>query len=221
VKILADGMAIRAGIVVIMACAFPQVIEEGKLYMVEPPLFAFKDGNEKKFVSTNREYLTYLQKSFVKKNDLYRDGHKMNNDAIFDFLVRNERYLEYLQNVADHNICSSKFMELIISNINKLGIEKDSIDKWQKLINKEFSTQLEVKWSEGRITVNGIKDGTYESLEIDSDLINSKKTQKLINIMNNNLNYIRGYSIDNGKEIKDNLTIYDVLQIFNKYSGKD
>ena len=216
-----DGYSIRAGIVVIIACAFPQVIEEGRLYIVEPPLFGFTENGEKKFVATNREYLTYLQKSFVKKNDLYRDGKKMDNNAIHDFLIRNERYLEYLQNVSDSNICSPKFTELVVSNLLKLGIEKDSVDKWRKLIKKEFSPQLEVEWNEGRIVVNGIKDGNWESIEIDINLLNSKKTNKLINIMNNNLNHIYGYSIDDGKEIKDNLSIYDVLTIFNKYSPKD
>lgn len=216
-----DGYFIRASIVSIMACAFPQVIEEGRLYMVEPPLFAFKDNGKKRFVTTNREYLTYLQKEFAKKNNLYRDGKKMDNDAIKDFLIRNERYLEYLQNVADNNICSPKFTELIISNIGKLGINKESIDKWSKLIKTEFSPQLKVKWDEGRITVNGIKDGNWESIEIDSELLESKKTKKLINIMNNNLNKIYGYSIETDKETIKNLSIYDVLQIFNKYSGKD
>ena len=145
----------------------------------------------------------------------------MDNDAIKDFLIRNERYLEYLQNVADNNICSPKFTELIISNIGKLGINKESIDKWSKLIKTEFSPQLKVKWDEGRITVNGIKDGNWESIEIDSELLESKKTKKLINIMNNNLNKIYGYSIETDKETINNLSIYDVLQIFNKYSGKD
>ena len=217
----ADGMFIRASIVSIMACAFPQVIEEGRLYMVEPPLFAFKDNGKKVFVSTNREYLTYLQKEFAKRNELYRDGKKMDANMIRDFLMRNERYLEYLQNVADNNICSPKFTELVISNISKLGISKDSLEKWQKLIKNEFSSQLKVKWDEGRITINGIKDGNWESIELDTELLDSKKTQRLINIMNNNLNKIYGYSIDDGKQLIKNLSIYDVLQIFNKYSGKD
>ena len=39
--------------------------------------------------------------------------------------------------------------------------------------------------------------------------------------MNNNLNKIYGYSIETDKETINNLSIYDVLQIFNKYSGKD
>mgnify|MGYP003302932577 CR=1 FL=1 len=112
--------AIRAGIVVIMACAFPQVIEEGRLHIVEPPLFSFYENGEKKFVTTNRDYLTHIQKTFAKKNDLYRDGKKMDNNAIHDFLIRNERYLEYLQNVADTNICSPKFIELVVSNLRNI-----------------------------------------------------------------------------------------------------
>lgn len=217
----ADGYAIRSGIVVIMACAFPQVIEEGKLYMVEPPLYAFKDNGVKKFVATNREYLTYLQKSFVKRNKLYRDGIKLTNDAILEFLLRNERYMEYLQNVADNNICGMEFAELIISNISNLGIAKDSLPKWEKLVHKKFSPQIKVEWSENRIVMNGIKDGNWESIELDDELLSSKKTKKLINIMQNNLNHIYGYSIDDGKEIRENLSISDVLKIFNKYSGKE
>ena len=109
----------------------------------------------------------------------------------------------------------------MISNIGKLGISKDSLEKWQKLIKNEFSSQLKVKWDEGRITINGIKDGNWESIELDTELLESKKTQRLINIMNNNLNKIYGYSIDDGKQLIKNLSIYDVLQIFNRYSGKD
>ena len=216
-----DGYAIRAGVVVIMACAFPQVIEEGKLYVVEPPLFSFIDNGKSTFVATNREYLTYLQKSFVKKNDLYINGKKLDNNAIFEFLLRNERYLEYLQNVADNNICSMGFTELIIANIMKLGTNKDSLDKWKKLIRDKFSKQLKVEWSEGRIIINGIKDGRWESIELDKELIESKKTKKLLSVMNKNLNNIYGYSIDNGKELIENLSIYQVLTIFNKYSGKN
>ena len=213
-----DGLAIRAGIVVAIACAFPQIIEEGRLYMVEPPLYSFTDNGKKTFVSTNREYLTYLQKKFAESNDLYRNGEKMKSDKIMDFLLRNERYLEYLKNVADNNICSMEFTELIISNLTRLGIEKSSIPDWNKLVHKKFSPQLDAEWNEGRIVISGIKDGRYEMIELDDDLVKSKKTQKLINTMNANLNVIYGYGINNPD---DNLSISQVLKAFNKYKGKD
>lgn len=212
-----DGRAIRAGIVVIMACAFPQVIEEGKLFMVEPPLFAFTEKSKKHFVATNREYLTYLQKKFAKNNDLYRGKSKMNDNQIFDFLLRNERYCEYLKNVADENICSMEFTELVISNLNKLGIKKSSIPEWEKLIHKNFSKQLDVEWKEERIIISGIKNNRFEMIELDDELLSSKKTKKLIQLMNNNLNVIYGYSIND----KEDLSIYQVLSVFNSYRAKD
>lgn len=213
-----DGLAIRSGIVVAVACAFPQVIEEGKLYMVEPPLFSFVEKGERKFVSTNRDYLTYLQKNFAKNNDLYRNGNKMNNSQIFDFLLRNERYLEYLKNVADNNICSMEFTELIISNISKIGIDKKSIPEWNKLVSKKFSPQLNAEWVEGRIVISGIKNGRYEMIELDEDLIKSKKTRKLLDVMNSNLNVIYGYGINDPNE---SVSIYKILEAFGKYKGKD
>ena len=202
-----------------MACAFPQVIEEGKLYMVEPPLFSFTEKGVKKFVPDNRSYLTYLQKGFAKHNNLYRNGSKMKNDQIFDFLCRNERYLEYLKNVADNNICSMDFTELIISNLHNFGFDKSSIKDWNKLVHKQFSPQLNAEWTDGRIVISGIKDGRYEMIELDDDLIKSKKTRKLIDIMNNNLNVIYGYGIND--ESDKSMSISHVLNAFGKYKGKD
>ena len=186
--------------------------------MVEPPLYSFTDKGVKTFVSTNRDYLTYLQKNFVKNNELYRNGKEMSNDQIHDFLIRNERYLEYLQNVADNNICSAEFTELIISNLKKLGIDKSSLQDWNKLVKKKFSPQLKAEWSEGRIIIHGIKNGRYEMIELDDDLIKSKKTRKLMDVMNANLGNIYGYGVN---EKDGNDSISQVLTIFGKYKGKD
>lgn len=215
-----DGMSIQCGVMVIMACAFPQVIEEGKLYIVQPPLFAFKDNGKKIFVPTNREYLTYLQKGFSKENVLYRNGKKMDENQLFDFLLRNERYIEYLKNVASNNICSMEFTELVISNISKYGYKKSSVDDWNSLISSKFSPQVKAEWTDGRIIISGIKDGRYEMIELDDDLMSNKKTKKLISLMDANLNIIYGYDID-GKIKDSNISIYHVLNHFNGYKGKD
>lgn len=187
--------------------------------MVEPPLFSFTDKGKMRFVSDNRGYLTYLQKGFAKHHDLYRDGNKMDNNQIFDFLCRNERYLEFLKNVADNNICSMDFTELIISNLHNIGIEKNSIKDWNKLVHKKFSPQLNAEWADGRIVISGIKDGRYEMIELDDDLIKSKKTRKLLDLMNNNLNVIYGYGIDDSSD--NVMSISHVLNAFGKYKGKD
>ena len=215
----ADGLSIRSGIVVLMACAFPQVIEEGRLYMVEPPLFSFTDNGEKMFVSDNREYLTYLQEKFSKINTLYRNGSKMSNSQTLDFLLRNERYLEYLKKVADNNICSMEFTELVLSNINTIGIDKSRISKWNNLLAKNFSPQVKAEWIDGRIIISGIKSGRYEMIELDSDLMNSKKTIKLLDLMSKNLNAIYGYGINDKND--SSMSIYQVLEEFGKYKGKD
>lgn len=220
VKILPDGLSIRAGIVLIFAVAFPQVIEEGRLYMVEPPLFGFKENGKMIFKSTNREYLSYLQEKFTKKNNLYFKDSKFKSSALIEFLIKNERYIEFLKNVADSNVCSPLFTELIISNISDIGIKKDSIDKWNKLISKKFSKQIKAEWNDDRIIISGIKDGRYEMIELDDSLLNSKKTKKLINLMNQNLLNIHGYSIK-GEINEDNISLYEVLKIFNKYKADD
>jgi DNA gyrase/topoisomerase IV subunit B len=220
VKVLPDGLAIRAGVVLLFAMAFPQVIDEGRLYMVEPPLFGFTDANgERVFKSTNREYITYLQDQFVKNNKVYYNGNKMKNNALTEFLLRNERYLEYLKNVSDKNVCSPYFTELIISNIYDLGIEKSSVKAWDKLIKKKFSPQLNAVWEDNRIIISGIKDGNYEMMELDEDLLSSRKTKKLIDIMNQNMNQIYGYSVT-GENESDNLSISELLNIFSKYKAK-
>ena len=217
VKIPPDGYAIRAGIVVLMACAFPQVIEEGKLYMVEPPLFSFEENGKKKFVSTNRDYITYLQKKFTKENNLYYNGEKMNKDQIFQFLLRNERYLEFLSECSKQNICSDQFTEFVLYNLGRIGTDKSDLDDWKKVVKKDFSKQLKCEWCDDHILIQGMNNGIYEMIELDDSLLNSKKTKKLRELMNRNLNNIYGYSVNNN----DNLSIYDVLSIFSKYKAKN
>lgn len=211
-----DGLAIRAGLVLIFAIAFPQVIQEGRLYMVEPPLFGFKENGKMVFKSTNREYLTYLQEKFAKKNNLYFKDHKFKNSEIIDFLLKNERYIEFLKNVSDSNVCSPIFTELVISNINEIGIDKKAINSWNKLMSNKFSKQIKAEWNDNRIILSGIKDGRYEMIELDESLLKSKKTRKLIDLMNQNLLNIHGYSID-GESTYNDISLYQVLKIFNKY----
>lgn len=213
-----DGLAIRAGIVLIFAVAFPQVIEEGKLYMVEPPLFGFKENGKMIFKATNREYITYLQEKFTKKNDIYFKGVKFKNSALIDFLIKNERYIEFLKNVSDSNVCSPLFTELIMANISEIGIEKDSVDRWNKLISKKFSKQIKAEWHDGRIIISGIKDSRYEMIELDNNLLKSKKTKRLLDLMNQNLLNIHGYTIE-GEINKEDISLYQVLKTFNKYKA--
>ena len=212
-----DGYAIRAGIVVLMACAFPQVIEEGKLYMVEPPLFSFEENGKKKFVSTNRDYITYLQKKFTKENDLYYNGDKLNKEQIFNFLLRNERYLEFLDECAKQNICSNEFTEFVLYNLNHIGVNKSDLETWKSVVKKDFSKQLKCDWVDDHIIIQGMHNGIYEMIELDEALLTSKKTKKLRELMNRNLNNIYGYSINDD----DKLSIFDVLTIFSKYKAKN
>lgn len=212
-----DGYAIRSGIVVLMACAFPQVIEEGRLYMVEPPLFSFEENGKKKFVSTNRDYLTYLQKKFTKENDLYHNGKKMNKDQIFQFLLRNERYIEFLSSCSKQNICSDAFTEFVLYNMNKIGREKSDLESWKKVVKKDFSKQLKCEWCDDHILIQGMHNGIYEMIELDDSLYDSKKTRKMRELMDRNLNDIYDYSIND----KDNLSVYDVLSTFSKYKAKN
>lgn len=203
-----------------VARAFPQIIEEGKLYMVEPPLFSFKENGKKRFVSTNREMITYLQEKFSKNNDLYRNGTKMSTKSVFDFLYRNERYNEYLKRLADKNICSSEFIELVVTKVNDFGITKSSISKWNPFIKESFSPQLKAEWHDGHIIIYGIKNGRYEDLDLDEYFISCKETRKLIDLMAVNLNVITGYNIY-GSINKSNLTIHKTLEVFENSDGRE
>lgn len=214
----ADGRAIRTGIIVIFAKAFPQVIEQGKLFMVEPPLYSFKENGKKIFVSTNREYVKYLQNKFCEDNTVYFKDKKMDNDALLEFLVRNERYIEYLKKLSNNNTCSEYLMELIMSNIGNIGISKNSVDEWNKLIKSNFSKQLESYWDDDRIIVEGIKNGTYEMVEINEDLITCEKSSKVLSLIDMNMGNISGYSIK-GRYEKNELTLFQLLNIFYKYKG--
>jgi len=220
VKKVPDGGSIQAGLIVIFMRAFPQVIEDGRLYIVQPPLFGFNDGGKRVFVASNREYITYLQNKFSKHNDIYFKKEKMSKTQVREFLLRNEQYLDYLQKVADNSICTPEFIELICANLQRLGYDKKSVAKWDALVKKEFSPQLNAVWNDGCVEISGIKDSNWEMIELDDDFVNDKKTKKLITLMNANIGNIYGYSVE-GSDGEKNLSIAGVLNIFGKYKVKD
>ena len=105
-----------------------------------------------------------------------------------------------------------------MANISEIGIEKDSVDKWNKLISKKFSKQVKAEWHDGRIIISGIKDSRYEMIELDNNLLKSKKTKRLLDLMNQNLLNIHGYTIE-GEINKEDISLYQVLKTFNKYKA--
>ena len=88
------------------------------------------------------------------------------------------------------------------------------------IIPENFSSQVSAEWKNNCITISGIKDGNWESLELDDHFLEDRKTKKLLNLMKSNYGRIYNYSIK-GKDAASDLSIADVLRIFSKYKGKN
>jgi DNA gyrase subunit B len=216
----ADGYEIRDGVALIYAKAFPQIIDEGKLFVIVPPLYAYKDGGKQRFAETNRAYMMYRQEKFTEQNSLWVGDKKLQDDQLLAFLLRNENYVDYMDKLAKNEATGAALMELVLSNVRKIGYDKGTVKDWNKLLNNKFSDQVNAIWSDGRVEIEGIKDGNYELLYVDDELIGSKRAKSVMNLLDSNLGKIYNYSVDGANQL-NNSSIYEVLSIFGKYKGSD
>ena len=68
----------------------PFVIEQGKLYVANPPLYGVQIGKQTKFFADNLEYTEYVQQSFTKDNKVaHISGKEITKKELTKILYNN------------------------------------------------------------------------------------------------------------------------------------
>ncbi len=91
----------------------PQIIESGRFYRAQPPLFGINNGTEKnpkyKYYNTEQEYLKYVQGLFIKDNTITTVKNSTINAKELDYITNlNIDYTYYVNNIAKNAIPINK-----------------------------------------------------------------------------------------------------------------
>lgn len=212
-----DGAHIASLLTAFLYRYYPQVIEDGHLFIANPPLKKLTMSNGSYFyIHNDKDYDTMMRKFIVEQFDLVSEKtNKVLDKGLFDeFIYHCQGYDILLKNHANSLAMDPNLLEYIIININTLTqCSNDVNDKYNKLFKSK--TGYDVR-----------KDGIYytfdkgvyhANLKMDNNFVNhhfDEIAEKLNEIMIYGL-YLRGKK--SGKEYHG--SIYYLMTIMNSILG--
>jgi len=132
-----DGYGIRSLLIGFLAQAFPGLIDNGQVFIAEPPLYVIQQGNKEALIAHKQEYYEYIYNT-AKKNGINLNVANCNNYALF---VQN-LFQHYYSALISASLGSAN-IKLIASVVDWAAESKLNIDEISdKLKDVKYSGSL-------------------------------------------------------------------------------
>ena len=212
-----DGLFIRSLLCSFFFKLYPEIIEDGRLFIAEPPLYQVADKDDP-FVINKEDYIDRYIRNVIKD---YKIGKMINEETeqiewfdknkLYEFLSDTSAYVEDVIMLAEHYNVNDRLIEIILEEYSYFN--KIDIDRLMKNIQIEFP---ELYYDDKSNVIKGVIDGKYQLLEITPRLL-----EKASPIIDN----IRKYQSSDGSPliIKSNNggnhqeSLLQLLKILKKY----
>lgn len=205
-----DGLFIRSLLCSFFFKLFPEIIQAGKLFIAEPPLYRI-DDKVNPFVINKEDYNNrYIQK-VMKEYKVggyevgtignlgpteFRDPIFLGKKQLQDFLSATTSYVDDITMLSQHYLVNDRFVEMVIEELAYIGYGTDVLPsdsqstKIQKMIDsinidnmmKRIGEEFpELYYDDKDKIIKGVIDGKYQILEISERLVR-KSIPLIINI---------------------------------------
>lgn len=187
-----DGYFIRSLLLAFFFKLFPQIIEAGKVYIAEPPLYRVEDKKDP-FVVNKKDFINRYVKAASKD---YKLGYQKADDDLniaylkpdewMEFLDQTSSYVDDIELLAEHYKANDRLLEMIIEEFAIYG-RGESIEAQlknldiQHLVNRIGEEFPEIYFDDDDNLIKGVIDSRYQMIEISDHLI--RKAGKVISIM--------------------------------------
>ena len=201
-----DGYRIRSLLAVFFLSNYPEIIEEGRLYISLPPLYSCKNPvNGSKYIQTQKDLNKLIRKNIMKKHVIYSVKQKRNLEEkdIKTILDYSSKYLRNIKRIANDRCVNPILIEFIAKNKDK------SLAQITKLLNKHFRF-IEATNSNNKIYVTGTFNKSWQYAVIDKKLFEEcEKIKDVVEELNNSI----------GLEFKiegETKCLYELMLVFEK-----
>lgn len=97
-----DGSHIRTLLLTLFYRQFPDLIEQGYVYIAQPPLYKYKKGKKEKYLKDDRELEAFLVDNSVSEATIKVDGEKIDADTAKKIVNKYSVYNEILKSYDIH-----------------------------------------------------------------------------------------------------------------------
>lgn len=138
-----DGSHIRTLLLTLFYRQFPQIVENGHLYIAQPPLFKFKKGKREMYLKDERQLENFLIANVLAEGDVYFSGEKKGIEEVTSIVNKYQNYSKAL--ISYDQRLDSDLLKFIIENeLIDVGVLKDR-EKLEMAVAKIEEYFLQVK----------------------------------------------------------------------------
>ncbi|MDD0854725.1 DNA topoisomerase (ATP-hydrolyzing) subunit B [Halobacteriovorax sp. GB3] len=140
-----DGSHIRTLLLTLIYRQFPELIEQGYVYIAQPPLYKYKKGKKEDYIKDEKALEEFLVANSVDGSAIKIDGEKPEDEAVISLI---KKYISYKKTITDYDIhFDSHLLKRLIENTelsselmkDKVALQKelDSLTEYFKSIETE------------------------------------------------------------------------------------
>lgn len=190
-----DGSHIRTLILTLLYRQFPELIENGYVYIAQPPLFKFKKGKSEKYLKDEKELEAFLTTNALKDAEIIAKGEKISAE---EAKVLVNKYRNYMKTINSYDVhFDSLLLRQLIerSNITSeilkdkvaLQAELDKLTAYFKeqevntLKTYTFSISEDLAHKSNQININVRTTGRTKKFKLNTYFIESPDYADLVN----------------------------------------
>ncbi len=145
-----DGSHIRTLFMTFFYRHMPQIIENGYLYIAQPPLYKVKKGNSELYIKNETAFAEYIIKNAINEAVLKYDNNTLSGDKLDEYIVKVNHFVNLLKNL-------SRFMNIDVLEAiaysgafdMKIFEDNDLLNEKAKLIVdrlNQLKTDIDIHW---------------------------------------------------------------------------
>jgi DNA gyrase subunit B len=170
-----DGSHIRTLLLTLFYRQFPKIIENGFLYIAQPPLYKYKKGKNEKYIKDERELNEFLLEQVLVSYEIFLDEKKLSKE-FSESLIRTFRSYSNLLKTYD-----THYDSIFLKKMLHFGDLKNSdIETIEKRLNTELIIADDQK-SKYKLTQHSLEN-SQNAIDIIStfkvEIMNSQGTKK-------------------------------------------
>ena len=188
-----------------MLWCYPEVVEQGRFYRTQAPLYLINDKKHPYLTSKTEYYKLYTDK-FIKNIQLIDDlGHRLTIAEMRDLVNRNTMYLDEIKSLQKYFYVDSEIFEFLIAHQHDRGI-----------IGKYMKKFPESDYDKGIRLLSTVFKGSRMTITINDNFFDKcKRLSHMINDDNQNRIYYK--VIDKGIPLEGIYSLGSIFKLSEKY----